>query len=198
MPDFYDRLERYAETVSAVERAAIEAEMWEKFGVEEAVFVLDLSGFSRTAGKHGIIHCMAMIQRMRGAMAPLVEQFGGKVVKFEADNCFARFSEPASAVAAATECNRRFSELNAKAEGDFEIHACIGIDFGRFLLVEGVDFFGMPVNIASKLGEDIAEPGEILVTHRVMDSIAENAEVTFEPRMYTISGFSIDARLILY
>ena len=37
------------------------------------------------------------------------------------------------------------------------------------LLIDGVDFFGDPVNTASKLGEDLAIKAETLVTQRAIE-----------------------------
>ena len=38
------------------------------------------------------------------------------------------------------------------------------LDHGRFLLVPGEDCYGDTVNVACKLGEDLARPGEVLLT----------------------------------
>ena len=52
-----------------------------------------------------------------------------------------------------------------------------GIDHGDLLLVGTEDFYGDPVNTASKLGEDLAIRGETLVTDR---AIAESSYVASE------------------
>jgi len=41
---------------------------------------------------------------------------------------------------------------------------CVGMGYGDMLLVGDEDVFGAEVNAASKLGEDTAKAGEILVT----------------------------------
>jgi class 3 adenylate cyclase len=46
----------------------------------------------------------------------------------------------------------------------------VGIDFGRVLLIGDIEFFGDPVNTASKLGEDLATRNEVLVTHRAIEN----------------------------
>ncbi|MDH3276390.1 MAG: hypothetical protein OEM99_17815, partial [Gammaproteobacteria bacterium] len=45
----------------------------------------------------------------------------------------------------------------------------VGIDYGRILLIGDTDFFGDPVNTASKLGEDLAIHAETLVTKRALE-----------------------------
>lgn len=198
MPDFYSRLESFAGTDAPDDRAAIEAELWEKYGVEQAVFVLDLSGFSRSTNQHGIVHCLSVIQRMRTTLEPIVDDHGGAVVKFEADNCFARFPDVSNAIDAAISCNRVLAAANASARGDSQIHAAVGIDFGWFLLVRDADFYGAPVNVASKLGEDTARPGQILVTDRVMERAGEAAGLRSKRHVFTISGIDIKAHEIVY
>jgi len=198
MPDFYARLESFAGTETAADRAAIEAELWERYGTEQAVFVLDLSGFSRTTNQHGIVHCLSMIQRMRTTLEPVVKAHDGAVVKFEADNCFARFPDVTNAVDAAIACNRVLAAANRSTRDDSRIHASIGIDFGWFLLIRDADFYGAPVNVASKLGEDTATPGQILVTDRVMQRMGEADGLRSKRHVFTISGIDIDAHEIFY
>lgn len=198
MRDFYCRLETFAGSDKPGDRAAIEADLWRKYGVEQAVFVLDLSGFSRTTNQHGIVHCLSMIQRMRTTLDPIVGAHGGAVVKFEADNCFARFPDVLSAIDAAIDCNRVLASANATARGDSQIHAAVGIDFGWFLLVKEGDFYGAPVNVASKLGEDTAKPGQILVTDRVMERLGETAALRSQRHDFRISGIHIRAHEIFY
>ena len=45
----------------------------------------------------------------------------------------------------------------------------MGIDYGRVLLIDDMDFYGDPVNTASKLGEDLAVRAETLVTKRALE-----------------------------
>ena len=50
-----------------------------------------------------------------------------------------------------------------------QIYLSIGIDWGRVLLIGETDYFGDPVNTASKLGEDLAIRAETLVTERALE-----------------------------
>ena len=89
-----------------------------------------------------------------------------------ADDLIVCFRSADWAVHAAVEMQRALDRHNARAARDFRIGMGIGIEHGRILLVEGVDLFGDPVNIASKLGEDLADPGTILVGPRRRRSTA--------------------------
>lgn len=197
MRDFYRQLEDYAATGGEA-REAIAERLWREHGVEEAVFILDLSGFSRTADEHGIVHCLSLIQRVRIGLRPVIEASNGSIVKFEADNCFARFRDTHHAIEAAIRCHDKLDALNATEATAFQFKASIGIDFGWFLLVGGDDFFGVPVNIASKLGEDTAEPGQILVTDRVLERLDDPNRFQTRAQTVHLSGIRIDAHEIVY
>ena len=67
---------------------------------------------------------------------------------------------------AAISLNHAFDEINVYTADQFDIRVAIGIDHGDVLLIGGPDYFGDTVNTASKLGEDQARPGEILITER--------------------------------
>ena len=73
----------------------------------------------------------------------------------------------------------------------------IGIDFGRFLLIEDADFYGGPVNLASKLGEDIAKSGQILVTDNAMKQPGAE-QFPAKKIEFSISGVQITAHEITY
>jgi class 3 adenylate cyclase len=140
------------------ERARVEAEIWERFGVERALLSLDMSHFSLSVRRAGILPYLGLIRRMQAVTRPIVGRHDGEVVKYDADNMIAVFGSVDSAAAAALAINR------AIAEGGEKFAVAMGVDFGRFLLVEGVDCFGDTVNVACKLGEDVAESGEVLLT----------------------------------
>jgi adenylate cyclase len=81
--------------------AEIDAKINETFRQNYAILVMDMSGFSRTTVRYGIIHFLAMIHRMHGIVKPIISECGGTVVKEEADNIFAVFPDVKSAVEAA-------------------------------------------------------------------------------------------------
>jgi adenylate cyclase len=58
------------------------------------------------------------------------------------------------------------------------------------------DVFGAEVNAASKLGEDAAKEGEILVTGAVRDAAALSAGCSFEPIDFVPPGAKAAFRLI--
>jgi adenylate cyclase len=163
----------------------VDAQIRETFGETHAVMVMDMSGFSRMTIKHGVIHFLAMIHRMNQIVAPAVREHNGQVIKFEADNAFAIFEAVEDAVEAAIDTSRRFSAANTMLPEEMDMHGKFGIGYGEVLIIEGDDLFGSEVNLASKLGEDLAERGEILLTE------AAFAEVQAEKREYEEASMSI-------
>lgn len=193
-----DYLLAFSHTGDVDERRQIEAEIWQQFGAERAVLVLDMSGFSLLTRKHGVVHYLSMVRRMHETVRPIVSASGGSVVKFEADNAFAEFPGPQAAVEAAIAINRAALVENVEYASEFKIQLSMGIDHGRILLVEGEDFFGDAVNSASKLGEDLAEPGEVLVSRQAMDLLPAAAGIGGRPVRFSISGIELDAVSIAY
>ena len=66
----------------------------------------------------------------------------------------------------------------------------MGIGYGRILNIADHDLFGDEVNLASKLGEDIAGMGEILLTSAARAEIDDEAIQTPE-RTISVSGISL-------
>lgn len=193
-----EELEAYAHANDEAARKRIEKEIWDVHGVEQATYIQDMSGSSRLTLRHGVVHYMSMVRRMQLAVQPIIEEHGGSVVKFEADNTFGRFPDVEPAIRAAIKVNRHFAEENRHWDEDHHIRVCIGIDFGRFLLLKKVDFYGSPVNLASKLGEDTADPGEVLVTDNAWKRLPDETDLTSGNLSITVSGVDISAHHVIY
>jgi class 3 adenylate cyclase len=189
---FEDLLLLYAQENEKDKREKIEATLWQEFGKVKAVFVVDMSGFSLLAYRHGIVHYLSMVRRMQLTTKPIVEKYRGQVVKFEADNCFAMFDDPLSAVRAAIALNTAFFAMNVLTEDEFDISVSIGIDYGDVLLIGGPDYFGNSVNCACKMGEDIAGPGEILVSATAFKQIPETAGIQGHKLELAIAGVPVE------
>jgi adenylate cyclase len=189
---FEDLLLHYAQENEKDKREKIAATLWQEFGKVKAVFVVDMSGFSLLAYRHGIVHYLSMVRRMQLTTKPIVEKYRGQVVKFEADNCFAMFDDPLSAVRAAIALNTAFFAMNVLTEDEFDIRVSIGIDYGDVLLIGGPDYFGNAVNCACKMGEDIAGPGEILVSATAFKQIPETAGIQGHKLELAIAGVPVE------
>jgi len=195
---FQQLLLNYSQTEERDERQKIEETLWGDYGAEYAVFVLDMSGFSLLTRKHGIIHYLSMVRRMQLTTEPIVKSYGGIMIKYEADNCFAVFPAPLSAVNAAIAMQHAFTAENLLTSEDLDIHISCGIDYGKILIIGHEDCFGGPVNRASKIGEDLAAAGEIFVTKEAMDMIPPEAGIKSREMNVSISGIVIPAYAIEY
>jgi len=158
--------------------ADIDGEIWRRFGRTRAVLVLDMCGFSRLTMRYGITHFLAMIRRLVTIVRPIIAQAGGHVVKTEADNVFATFDDVPAALAAARAIHRSLDAANTFLPEDWDLHAGIGIGYGPLLLIGGDDLFGSEMNMASKLGEDVASRGDILLSEAARARIEDDAPVT--------------------
>jgi len=172
-------------------QAELAAELEDIFGETRAPLVLDMCGFSRTTRRHGIATFLLMIRRMRRVVAPAVEAAGGIVVKGEADNLYCLFDDAPAAVIAARDIMDRLDAANAQLPEAQRLYAAIGIGYGAILNIAGEDLFGDEVNLASKLGEDIAERGEILLTKAAHERLEEGLHAT-RPESVAVAGLQLD------
>jgi len=172
------------------DRADIEALIRKTFQVHRAALVLDMTDFSISVRRTGILAHLALIRRMQVLCHPAIAAAGGEIVKTDADNVFAVFPLAAQALEAAEAIQRQLAERGGLATADGRsVGASIGIDSGDILLIRETDFFGDAVNIASKLGEDLAGRGEILVSARAYDEAGRPAG--YEAAEYAVSGMPI-------
>ena len=195
---FQDELLLYSQTEDLEERHRIEENIWAEYGAEHAVFVLDMSGFSQMSRKYGIVHYLSMVRRMQLTTEPIVSSYGGTMIKYEADNCFAIFPDPLSAVNAAISMQHAFAASNLLTSDELDIHIACGIDYGKLLILGQEDCFGDPVNLASKIGEDIAAAGEILITKEAMEKIPAHTGIRAQQIRVLISGIELPAYRIEY
>jgi class 3 adenylate cyclase len=139
-----------------------------------------------------------MVRRMQMTTEPIVKSYGGFMIKYEADNCFAVFPEPLAAVDAAIAMQQAFRAENLLTSDDQDIHISCGIDYGKILMIGREDCFGDPVNRASKMGEDLAVAGEILITKDAMQLIPGEARIKAREIDVSISGMTVPAYMIEY
>jgi class 3 adenylate cyclase len=91
-----------------------------------------------------------------------------------------------------------FNAANLLTADDLDIRVACGIDYGKILVVGNDDCFGDAVNRASKLGEDVAEAGDILVTKEAMELVPAEAGIKAREISISISGIEIPAYAVEY
>jgi class 3 adenylate cyclase len=185
-------LEQLAQATGPQARARVEAEIRAAYERELGVLISDMSGFSRITREEGILHFLALIHQMQSFCIPAIEGAGGRLVKAEADNLYAAFDTPAAALAGAVAMHDACDRACAGRARNDIVSLSIGIDYGPVLDLDGADYFGDAVNIASKLGEDVAEGGELLITERAAAGLAKPVGWRSESRRTRISAVDID------
>lgn len=198
MQSFYKLVDEYNMATGSEAVKQAEQKLWSTYGKDMAVLCLDMSGFTFLTQKHGLIHFLGMIRRMQLATSPIVERFKGNVIKFEADNLFAVFSTVEEAIQAAISINIALQAMNTLTAESKDLSVSIGISYGNILLIEGKDAFGDAINLASKLGEDIAEKGEILVTKEACAKLVSPSVFNFNKEKYSVSGIQVEVCKVVY
>ena len=177
-----DRCEEGADT------EAIDRRIWDLFGETWAVMFTDLSGFSRSVEKFGIIHFLQVIHEHRKLVFPILEAHDGMLVKEEADSLLVIFRNPHAALDCAIAMQRACHSANEGRKPEEEILLCLGIGYGELLKIGDSDVWGREVNAASKLGEDTAKSYEILVTAATREKLAPRDDIAFSEMHDDIPG----------
>ena len=181
-PQLRKLLEDRAASADVEARGKIDHQIRERFERRRAILISDMSGFSRQTEQHGVLHFLERIHRMQQIAIQITTDHRAIVCKLDADNVFAGFDAPLQAIEAAL-------ALRAACAGE-DIVVSLGIGWGDVLDLDGSDLFGHEVNLASKLGEDIATRGEVLLTASAWEALSDQAWQA-EPRHAVISGLQV-------
>jgi class 3 adenylate cyclase len=109
----------------------------------------------------------------------IVSERGGEVVKSTGDGFFLAFSDPNTAVEAATAIQKQLDEQAFPAEVRIGVHSAEAQDAGG-------DYQGEGINIAARIGE-LAEGGQILAS---CDSVTGIPLVCSSPSEAQLKGFA--------
>ena len=89
------------------------------------------------------------------------------------------FRDPKSAIEAVVDIELAIERYNEQALESDQLYMGAGIGYGECLKLGDEDIYGVEVNFASKLGEDLAGPYEIFVTTAAIKAIGRVAGVRF-------------------
>ena len=189
--EFDSAIARFSDIDDPARQETARQKIWDEFGTVGAVFISDMASFSSTSRKIGVCHFLKMIHRARQIIAPLIVDNYGLLMKCDADNCYAYFEHTDDAIQASFDINTALFESNDKHSIAEQIYVSVGIDYGRVLLIGDQDYYGDPVNTASKLGEDLAIKAETLVTERAIEQSKFEVPETAERMVARISDIEI-------
>jgi adenylate cyclase len=192
------RLERMIaeRLLPGADQAAIDRRIWDLFGERWAIMYTDLSGFSRRVAEFGIIHFLQTIHESFQLHAPVIDRRSGFLLKVEGDSMMVIFRNVNEAAECAIEMQRVSHAYNLSRAPEDQVLLCLGLGYGQMLRIAEDDVFGAEVNAASKLGEDTAKAGEILVTGAVRDAATLPDGCSFAPIDYVPPGASAAYQLI--
>ena len=188
---FDSAIARFSDIRDPADQEKARSNIWEEYGTEGAVFISDMASFSSTSRKIGVCHFLKMIHRARQIVAPIIAANNGTLLKCDADNCYAFFNDAKNAIQASFDVNAALFESNDRHPLAEQIYLSVGIDYGRVLLIGDMDYYGDPVNTASKLGEDLAIKAETLVTERAIATTDFEVPETAERMVARISEIEI-------
>jgi class 3 adenylate cyclase len=180
---------RRRERTAADERPALDRlSHTELFGRRAIVFT-DTADFTKRTARDGILHFLMVFDRVAKEAGKVVTRTGGEIVKVEADSLLLRYPDMRSAVRGVDEVEALLKKMNRKLPENEHVHFSYGIGYGDVLDVDD-DVFGLEVNLACKLGEDLARPGEVLLTPsaaaaldaKTLRRVVSHRIVTFEGR----------------
>lgn len=163
------------------DRAAIDRRIWDLFGETWAVMFTDLDGFSRRVAEFGILHFLQVIREHHRLLLPVIGDHDGLLLKTEADSLLLLFRRVDAALACARAMMARCAQVNVGRAPEDQLLLCLGIGYGRVLRIGDHDVFGAEVNAASKLGEDTAGPGDILLTAAAAAALAGQGDLRTAP-----------------
>ena len=178
-----DRLEKLIEErlIPGADKSVIDRRIWRLFGETWAVMYTDLAGFSRNVAEFSIVHFLQTIYESHRLLVPLIELDNGILLKTEGDSLIVMFRHINDALRCALamqRCTRQYNEARIDEE---KVLLCVGIGYGEVLRIGDADIFGAEVNAACKLGEDVAKPGEVLLTGAAARKARLPAETRLEP-----------------
>lgn len=175
--------------------AAVDRRIWDLFGEKWTVMFTDLAGFSRQVEKFGILHFLQIIHEHKQWLSPVISRHDGILIKVEADSFIVIFRRTASAIRCAVEMQAVLAEVNRTRQPETEVLLCVGIGHGDVLRIGDTDIYGREVNAASKLGEDTARAGEILLTSAAVEAAGVMDGLAFERIEAQVGGSAENYRL---
>ncbi len=148
-----------------------------------AILVLDITGFTLAAMHAGELHALLRILDVQKVCGPVFEKFGAKLVRAFADDMTAIFTDPQVALDAALEIQRRMEQWNSGPDAVKNApQCCIGIGYGDVFAIGPNRAMGDEMNRASKLGEDVADGGEILISAGVYEQVRQRTDFELRHR----------------
>ncbi len=176
LPELLDRRVALDDAGKAAEVAALDAQIRAQLERPLAVMITDLSGFTATTKRLGILGFLSQVRRLVHLALPLITQHGARLIKVDADDLFVVHESPEALLGLARALQAAIAAHNQRAP-ERTLGLAVGLGFGP-TLDEGHDVWGDSVNTASRLGEDVGRADEVLATDAFVQALPEAARAS--------------------
>jgi len=157
-----DFLRRRTKTPAA-KRPELDCKTFPELFRKRAVVFTDTADFTLRTARDGILHFLMVFDTVASLAEKVVKKTGGEMVKVEGDSLLLRYEDANAAVRSVLALDDAIQVYNRGQAENEQVHFSYGVGYGDILDTDD-DMFGLEVNLASKIGEDLAEPGEALLT----------------------------------
>ncbi|MGZ6826582.1 MAG: adenylate/guanylate cyclase domain-containing protein, partial [Mycobacteriales bacterium] len=158
----------------------IDAQRGERATFRCGIGFADLSGFTRLSQERSFAELSSVLTTFEEGATEVVQEHGGRTVKFLGDAVMWVCADPDRLVATA---HALISHRKALEAG---IGVRAGVAHGQVLVQDG-DYFGTPVNLASRLVA-VAQPGQVLAGEELVALLGDDwLAVPGEPQV--LRGF---------
>ena len=141
------------------------------------ILFADVFGYSRMMRADEERTLVDLRAHLAELVAPVIEQFHGRIVKTVGDGVLVEFGSAVEAVRSAVELQRGMAERNAGVPAERQQAFRIGLHLGD-VIVSDDDVFGDTVNVAARL-QGLAEPGSIVLSTSVYEQVRDKLALPF-------------------
>ena len=168
---------------------------------KRGVVFTDTADFTLRTARDGILHFLMVFDTVAALAGNVVRRTGGEMVKVEGDSLLLRYEDADAAVRSVLELDDAIQAYNRGRPENEQVHFSYGVGYGDVLDTDH-DMFGLEVNLASKMGEDLAEPGEALLTPSacaaldpaLLRRVVPHRIVTFGQQAFPVSRLKLRGR----
>ncbi|MBW2308677.1 MAG: CHAT domain-containing protein [Deltaproteobacteria bacterium] len=144
----------------------------EKLRKDVTVLFGEMTGSSAVFEKLGDLEARVLIQQLHDQLNEIISSHGGKLIKTLGESIMATFPDPVKGAEAAVDIQKKLEKEHPERA---TLALRIGLHHDRGLIEEG-DVYGEVVNTAARI-QDLAEPGQILVSERIHRHLQEEGNI---------------------
>ncbi|MEO1329692.1 MAG: adenylate/guanylate cyclase domain-containing protein [Pseudomonadota bacterium] len=140
-----------------------------------AILVADVVGYTARMERDEAATLEDLQEIRNSFVAPTLERFEGRVVKWMGDGLLAEFASVVNAALAAVEMQRAAADRNTEAPPERRLEFRVGVNLGD-VMVEEDDVYGDGVNVAARL-QELCRPGGVCISRPVRDQVRDKLGV---------------------